>query len=72
MTTDFSSFYILLIVVPEKIECYETINVLNYFNFPFNVEEDNILKPVVKKEMGFKPEDQVRIIVYLLVPFAND
>ena len=57
---EFSSFYVLLIVVPENTECYETVNILKYFEFPFHIEEDNIIKPVVKKEMGFKKDDQVR------------
>lgn len=59
MVADFSSFYVLLIVVPEETEGYETMNVLKYYGFPFNVEEDNILKQVVKKEMGFRTEDAV-------------
>ena len=53
MMPDFSSFYVLMIVVPEMTECYETMHILKYYNFPVNVEEDNILKQVVKQEMGF-------------------
>ena len=57
MQPEFSSFYCLLVVVPESTECYETMHVLKYFDFPINVEEDNILRQVVKKEMGFRKED---------------
>ena len=61
LQADFSSFYVLLVVVPEETDSYETVNILNYFGFPFNSEEDNILKPAVKKEMGFRKEDEVII-----------
>lgn len=57
VTVDFSSFYITLIALPEQYESFETINILNYFGFPINIEEDNILKQTLKKEMGFRPED---------------
>jgi lipid A disaccharide synthetase len=60
MTTDFSSFYCLLVVIPEEPECYETVHILNYFGFPLHIDEDNILKPAIKKEMGFKKDDPVR------------
>ena len=50
---EFSSFYALMIVIPESTECFESMHVLKYFNFPINVEEDNILRQQVKKEMGF-------------------
>jgi len=65
-------------VVPESTECYETMHILNYFGFPFNIEEDNILKQIVKKEMGFRPEDEVLYSTTLLplnfhlVPFNAD
>lgn len=59
IVAEFSSFYSLLIVIPEQTDSYETLHILRYFDFPVNVEEDNILKPIVKKEMGFRPEDQV-------------
>ena len=62
--TDFSSFYNLLIVIPEEIDCYETMHVLNFFGFPFNIEEDNYFKNVVKKEMGFDKEAPV---IYFLL-----
>ena len=57
IVADFSSFYCLLIVVPEQTESYETMNILKSFDFPFHIDEDNILKQVVKKEMGFQPQD---------------
>ena len=54
---NFGSFYCLLIVVPESTECYETMHILRYFDFPVNVEEDNILRQLTKKEMGFRKDD---------------
>ena len=57
VVAEFSSFYCLLICVPEITECYETYHILKYFDFPINIEEDNILKQEVKKEMGFKKDD---------------
>lgn len=42
---DFSSFFILMLVVPEEPNCFEAVHILNYFNFPFNIEEDNIVWP---------------------------
>jgi hypothetical protein len=62
MTADFSSFYVLLVVIPEETECYETVNILNYFGFPFHSEEDNVIKQIVKKDMGFQKDDPVRRI----------
>jgi len=57
MAPEFSSFYALLIVVPESTESYETMHILKYFDFPINVEEDNVVRPLVKREMGFKKDD---------------
>ncbi len=54
---NFGSFYCLLIVVPESIESYETFHILKFFDFPFSVEEDNILRQLTKKDMGFRKED---------------
>ena len=59
---NFGSFYCLLIVAPEYSECYETMHILKYFDFPINVEEDNILRQQVKLEMGFRKEDLVRLL----------
>jgi hypothetical protein len=33
------------------------MNILNYFGFPCNVEEDNLCRQIVKKEMGFAKDD---------------
>lgn len=66
IVAEFSSFYSLLIVIPEQTESYETLHILRYFDFPINVEEDNILKPIVKKEMGFRLEDEVLFLYELL------
>lgn len=52
VTADFSSFYNLLIVVPEEPECYEVLAIMNYFGFPCEVEEDNAFGHS-KKDMGF-------------------
>jgi len=52
ITADFNSYYNLLIVVPEKLECYETVSVLNFFGFPFELEEENMFGHS-KKDMGF-------------------
>lgn len=57
MAPEFSSFYALLIVVPESTESYETMHILKYFDFPINVEEDNVVRQLVKREMGFKKDD---------------
>jgi len=58
---NFGSFYCLLVVAPEYTECYETMHILKYFDFPVNVEEDNIVRQQVKNEMGFRKDDQVSI-----------
>jgi hypothetical protein len=63
ITADFNSFYCLLIVTPEVTDSYETMNILRYFEFPFKIEEDNILRQIVKHEMGFRKEDEVRFKV---------
>ena len=52
VTADFDSFFNLLIVTQEEPDSFETINILNYFNFPFEVEEDNIFGHS-RKDMGF-------------------
>lgn len=58
-----SSYYSLLIVVPEEVDSYEAVNVLNFFGFPFNLEEDNIINNVIKKEMAFAKEDDYPCLV---------
>ena len=53
VTANQDSHYTLLIGVPEEVESYHAIAVLNYFGFPFAVEEDNILRQLTKYDMGF-------------------
>lgn len=50
-------YYSLLILAPEEVESHECMNILNYFGFPCNVEEDNLCKQIIKKEMGFQKDD---------------
>lgn len=57
MKANFDDFYSLLIVVPEEVDSYECVNVLNFFGFPFELEEDNIVKGISKYEMGFDKEE---------------
>lgn len=54
---NFDNYFSLLIVVPEEVESFECVNILNYFNFPMKVEEDNIVRKLIKKEMAFDKED---------------
>lgn len=56
-------FFSLLIVAPEEVESHETMNILNYFGFPCSVEEDNLIRQVVKKEMGFAKEDEYPLFI---------
>ena len=53
----YDDFYSLLIVVPEEVESHECVNILNYFGFPINIDEDNVCRMIIKKEMGFAKED---------------
>jgi hypothetical protein len=70
---NFGSFYCLLIVVPENTESYETMHILRYYDFPINVEEDNVLRQLTKKEMGFRTEDQVfKCMFKFIVPTFVD
>ena len=62
MSVDFSSFHNLLIVVPEEPDCYEIVHLLNYFGFPFDVEEDNFFKHS-RKDFGFAPDAQYPMLV---------
>lgn len=39
--TDFSSYHNLLIVNHKDVDSYEALNVLNFFGFPINVEEED-------------------------------
>jgi hypothetical protein len=40
----YDSYYCLFIAIPEEVDSYETLNILNYFGFPMNVEEDNVIR----------------------------
>lgn len=40
VTAVFGSFYNLLVVNVEGLDSFETLAILNYFNFPMEVEED--------------------------------
>lgn len=40
----YDSYYCLFIAIPEEVESYETLNILNYFGFPMSVEEDNVIR----------------------------
>ena len=51
-----------MIVVPESPDSYETINVLNYFGFPHEVEEDNPLGHS-RKDMGFQKTDEYPLLM---------
>ena len=51
---DYGSYYSLLIAAPEEVSSHECVAVLNFFGFPFNLEEDNIVKHTIQKEMGFE------------------
>lgn len=59
---DFSSFFNLLIVDPADPDSMETLAILNYFNFPMEVEEDT-LDGISRKEMGFKKDDAYPLLV---------
>ncbi len=64
VTTDasYNQFYNLLIVTPEQKDCYETVNILHYFGFPFNVEEEEY-RGQVRKEFGFSKDDQYPLLM---------
>lgn len=40
----YDSYYCLYIAIPEEVESFETLNILNYFGFPMSVEEDNVIR----------------------------
>ena len=62
ITADFSTFFNLLIVIPEEPDCYEVVNVLNYYGFPFKTEEENFWKHS-RKDFGFTKDDQYPFLV---------
>ena len=49
----YDSYYCLFITIPEHVESFETANVLNYYGFPMNIEEDNIIRGLLKYDFGF-------------------
>jgi hypothetical protein len=46
----------MLVVSPQDPDSMETLAILNYFNFPVDVQEDGI-RGNWRKDMGFKDED---------------
>lgn len=60
---NYGDYFSLLIVVPEDVKSCETVHVLNYFGFPFQLEEDNVVKGIIKREMGFHNEDPYPCLV---------
>ena len=59
---DHSSFYNLLIVSHENIESYVTLNTLNYFGFPINVEEEDFWF-TSRKQFAFSKNDPYPYLV---------
>jgi hypothetical protein len=53
----------MLVVVPEEVDCFETLNVLYYYDFPINVEEDNPFRQTIKTEMGFEKEEEYPLLM---------
>lgn len=44
VTADFDSYYINLVVVPEILECYEIMHIMQASQIYFHVEEDNPMR----------------------------
>lgn len=44
-------------MAPEDVDSYECVHVLNFFGFPFSLEEDNVVRPLIKDEFGFDREE---------------
>ncbi len=53
-TVSYNSFYNLLVVVPHSKDCYETVAILNYFGFPYAVEQEMSFNGITAKEFGYK------------------
>ena len=53
----YDSYYCLFIAIPEEVESFETLNILNYFGFPMSVEEDNVIRQLLKYDFGFDKSD---------------
>lgn len=63
VTANFSSFYILLILNTERLECFETLNVLNYMRFPITDVDEDGARGSSRKEMGFQKSDNYPLLV---------
>ena len=61
-TVDFSSFYNLLVVRHKEVDSYETLNILNYFGFPINVEEEDFWGGS-RKDFDFSKHDSYPFLV---------
>ena len=48
----------MLIVSPENVECFETINILNYFGFPLNTLSEETFTGQVAREHGFAKTEE--------------
>ena len=57
-----SSYYNLLIVSHDNIESYVTLNTLNYFGFPINVEEEDFWF-TSRKQFAFSKNDPYPYLV---------
>lgn len=60
---DHDRFNCALIVAPEDVESYICTNILNYNGFPMSVDEDNVVRQIIKKEMGFDMEQPYPCLV---------
>ena len=53
---EFDSFFTMLVVSPHDPDSMETLAVLNYFNFPVDVQEDG-MRGEWRQALSFKAED---------------
>ena len=60
---NYDSSYSLLIVVPEEVASHECVNILSYYGFPVNIEEDNLARQIIKTEMEFDKEDPYQCLM---------
>ena len=52
-----------MIVLPESRDSFILISILNYNGFPHNVEEDNILRQKIKREMKYEKDEEYPLII---------
>lgn len=52
----------MLIVIPETVDCFETINVLNYFGFPLNTLSEETVTGYIAKSHGFDKKDEYPLL----------